>query len=406
MSQSSQVFLYPYPVVDGWLWFDDTYEGFNWKYLNSNIMKPGWIKNKQLHTEVLKRTDSEYKLAWQTPPREGESSGRIQIHTWEGTNFKYDSSNLPISGLITSLSIAENEEEPLFKMTDTKILWLNLNNSRKSLMMGENPIDTAATKQLPGANTLTVIPNIYADRDPRGVLFSGNDKIEGSEFGDFFNAGGGDDILDGNAGNDFLQGGSGSDKINGGDGVDWIEAGDGVSDELTGGPKSDVFVFGPNQGYKDIFDFYGPDKVQGEIERLGGYVNANNRNYIDQLTANIDQLVFWAPFADENGVFTKKKTVHPGSHWKNQVTVKNDEFGTEISIPGTTIFLWDTEAQFKKFDAGYQIYAMDVPFSSADLDIDSLISAAPSRMNFSDRDPVKGHNTEEGVDVIIGSIRE
>ena len=66
-----------------------------------------------------------------------------------------------------------------------------------------------------------------------GILFSGKDKIYGSNLGD---------ALSGYAGNDVLVGGAGNDTLNGGDGNDHITGGSG-RDFITGGAGADIFIY-------------------------------------------------------------------------------------------------------------------------------------------------------------------
>lgn len=91
--------------------------------------------------------------------------------------------------------------------------------------------------------------------------YAGNDRISGTNFGDYVDGGDHDDRVEGGNGNDTLLGGNGddellgqedNDRLEGGAGNDTLVGGDGRDilvpgqgrDRLTGGPFSDLFVFG------------------------------------------------------------------------------------------------------------------------------------------------------------------
>jgi Ca2+-binding RTX toxin-like protein len=88
---------------------------------------------------------------------------------------------------------------------------------------------------------------------------SGNDRIQGGD---------GHDIIAGGSGNDWLFGGAGNDRLNGGSGNDIIAGGAGA-DHMTGGNGYDVFIFrnatdiGTKSGAHDIVNDFqqGLDKL-------------------------------------------------------------------------------------------------------------------------------------------------
>jgi Ca2+-binding RTX toxin-like protein len=88
---------------------------------------------------------------------------------------------------------------------------------------------------------------------------SGNDRIQGGD---------GHDIIAGASGNDWLFGGAGNDRLNGGSGNDMIAGGAGA-DHMTGGNGYDVFIFrnatdiGTKSGAHDIVNDFqqGVDKL-------------------------------------------------------------------------------------------------------------------------------------------------
>ena len=384
-STSTTIHLYSHPLT----------QGFEWSNLNSNlVVEPGTLDGRRKgYTNIREQNQNVFQLEWKTP------DGRVQTHTWVGQGFAYDEDQVPSNGLIQALSISENGKD-LFKMENLAIQWPNLFNSRATLGIGPY-------LEFIGDTSVKYLPNIYADRDPRGYLFSGKDEVKGSPGTDFFNAGSGNDVVEGNGGNDFLQGGPGGDVIEGGDGRDWIEPGESERDEngflintfdsaddLWGGPGGDYFLIGENQGYKIIHDFKGPDKIYADFEALGGSSQAD----LEQMALEMDQIIFWVPSED----YTKRIAVHPGSYWKNNVSVKTGENYTEISIPGTTIAVPISQPGFE----GYKVYEMDLGYQGSTFDIDSMIGATARQISAGDISDRPSYTNTEGRPVIVDSIGE
>lgn len=82
----------------------------------------------------------------------------------------------------------------------------------------------------------------FAANNPQGAwnyLFSGNDTITGTSYGDDLAGGAGADTISGGSGNDFLDGMTGNDKLYGGNGNDVLHGGTGA-DRLDGGAGYDM----------------------------------------------------------------------------------------------------------------------------------------------------------------------
>lgn len=92
--------------------------------------------------------------------------------------------------------------------------------------------------------------------------------------GNSFNAGTGNDVVDGGAGNDFLSGGNGNDTLWGGTGADSLsgDVGDDTldggagNDSLTGGLGNDIYLFGKGDGQDTIVS--SSDTTAGRINTL------------------------------------------------------------------------------------------------------------------------------------------
>jgi len=83
----------------------------------------------------------------------------------------------------------------------------------------------------------------------------GDDRISGSDVGEFIRAWRGSDRIQGKGGDDHIKGGAGDDRINGGSGDDVLGGGRG-RDVLSGGTGRDRFVYeGINEGNDIIKDF-------------------------------------------------------------------------------------------------------------------------------------------------------
>lgn len=89
-------------------------------------------------------------------------------------------------------------------------------------------------------------------------LFAGKDQINLSPDQNFFDGGGGNDVIKGNAGIDTLDGDAGNDRLYGGAGHDYLIGGDG-NDILSGGEGNDV-LFGD---YSLNFILGGDDILSG-----------------------------------------------------------------------------------------------------------------------------------------------
>ena len=96
-----------------------------------------------------------------------------------------------------------------------------------------------------------------------------NDTIEGSSFGDYIAAWGGDDLVIGNEGDDLIDGGEGNDTLKGNLGADTLEGGDG-NDVLRGGAGNDMLLKG--DGNDRLFGGIGNDTLEGGrgVDRLHG----------------------------------------------------------------------------------------------------------------------------------------
>jgi Ca2+-binding RTX toxin-like protein len=99
--------------------------------------------------------------------------------------------------------------------------------------------------------------------------FNSHETIAGTKFGDYIDAGdgddteyggGGNDILIGNAGADHIYGEEGNDYIDGGDLPDFLDGGNG-NDEIHGGNDLDVLI--GNNGNDSLFGEAGADELQG-----------------------------------------------------------------------------------------------------------------------------------------------
>lgn len=124
---------------------------------------------------------------------------------------------------------------------------------------------------------------------------SEDDVIHGTDFGDTYNGGVGNDLIFGKDGDDQLQGGEGNDKLVGGNGNDVLEGGAG-NDRLLGGNGSDVLLGGDggdylnpgdNTNYDTIITGAGKDKViLSDI--VTGYVGLYHDDLDGRITVNID----------------------------------------------------------------------------------------------------------------------
>ena len=118
-----------------------------------------------------------------------------------GTDFIVDGSNLPTAGTVTGITLyASDFAVPLVGIDGLSLALTDLH----ARWFGPSP-----------GNVL-------------GLLLSGADTVNGSEFDDTLQGFGGTDTLEGLAGFDYLDPGRGADTIDGGDGLDMhiLEAGD------------------------------------------------------------------------------------------------------------------------------------------------------------------------------------
>jgi Ca2+-binding RTX toxin-like protein len=89
-----------------------------------------------------------------------------------------------------------------------------------------------------------------------------DDIIEGSSFGDYIAAWGGNDVVYGRGGDDLLDGGDGNDILRGNVGNDWMEGGAG-NDQMRGGLGDDNLR--PGVGNDRLFGGVGNDKLFGGL---------------------------------------------------------------------------------------------------------------------------------------------
>jgi Ca2+-binding RTX toxin-like protein/subtilisin-like proprotein convertase family protein len=113
-----------------------------------------------------------------------------------------------------------------------------------------------------------------------GDVFSGIERVIGSNFNDTLTGGTLGDRLDGGRGNDALAGGAGNDALYGNDGNDTLTGGLG-RDRLEGGAGSDVFLFGlatdsPAGLGDSIVDFGAGDLI--DLSALDADSDAGNGN--------------------------------------------------------------------------------------------------------------------------------
>ena len=203
---------------------------------------------------------------------------------YTGTNFTYDSSNIPTGGTITGLSDVSFSTS-IYDLSGfsvaatTWVQWVHDNN------------DAAATDMLFGGDDSILGGNL----DDRLDAFGGNDIVwgrggndtiiggngndhlygqspsGGTDGADSISGGLGSDYLQGNAGNDTLDGGEGSDRINGGKDNDLITGGIG-SDSVNGNAGNDSINGGDGndslRGGKDddlLTGGNGNDFLQGDL---------------------------------------------------------------------------------------------------------------------------------------------
>ncbi|WP_418152545.1 beta strand repeat-containing protein [Litorimonas sp. RW-G-Af-16] len=102
------------------------------------------------------------------------------------------------------------------------------------------------------------------DQDQILIERMGTDQAEaifGDNFGDYVQAGDGNDTLSSLGGDDWLEGGRGNDLMFGGTGDDRLEGGTG-NDTLNGGTGADTFIFGHSWGADRINDF---NALEGDV---------------------------------------------------------------------------------------------------------------------------------------------
>lgn len=128
------------------------------------------------------------------------------------------------------------------------------------------------------------------------VMGKGADTVEGTEEGDVFYGGAGNDSLNGLGGNDKINGGEGNDNLKGDGGNDTLKgddgndtlSGDGGSDELLGGAGSDRYVFSGAFGSDVIQDTDGQGSVViNGATMTGGKREEGNSYYEDKATGTI-----------------------------------------------------------------------------------------------------------------------
>lgn len=89
---------------------------------------------------------------------------------------------------------------------------------------------------------------------------SAGESIDGYASNDVMRGNGGNDVLRGLAGNDSIFGGDGSDFLGGDDGDDELIGGSG-NDQLSGGLGNDIYRFGAAQGFDEIADTSGINRI-------------------------------------------------------------------------------------------------------------------------------------------------
>ena len=182
--------------------------------------------------------------------------------TFSGLGVRYDSSEHPISGMITGIAFGHPDG-----VTYTE-LHISAPEFFNALVMGTYfPL-------LDGDDTVTL-----GDAGNRFIAYSGNDTVFGGQGQDYIYGGDGNDILYGGPGSDGLSGEDGndhlygqspnggpddSDALNGGNGSDYIQ-GNAGNDYLYGDDGSDRIQGG--QGDDHILGGEGNDTVNGNLGR-------------------------------------------------------------------------------------------------------------------------------------------
>jgi VCBS repeat-containing protein len=138
--------------------------------------------------------------------------------------------------------------------------------------------------------------------DGNDVIFGdgGNDFLEGGDGNDLVYGGADADVIYGGEGDDYLDGGDGSDRIYGQGGNDTIDGGDGGNAFLDGGDGNDVITGG--NGNENILGGSGDDKLAGSaiFEGEDYFPGFNKYAGQDTITGGAGADQFWLDFA-ENG---------------------------------------------------------------------------------------------------------
>ncbi|WP_409433212.1 calcium-binding protein [Litorimonas sp. RW-G-Af-16] len=132
------------------------------------------------------------------------------------------------------------------------------------------------------------------DQDQILIERMGTDGAEamfGDAFGDYIQAGDGNDTLSSLGGDDWLEGGRGNDLMFGGTGDDRLEGGTG-NDTLNGGTGADTFIFGHSWGADRINDF---NALEGDVLLFDDVfgLTSNTQLGIDYNSATNQTIVFY-----------------------------------------------------------------------------------------------------------------
>jgi len=198
---------------------------------------------------------------------------------YTGTNFTYDSSNIPTGGTITGLSDVSFSTS-IYDLSGfsvaatTWVQWVHNNDDAAARNMLFNGDDSILGGNIEDHLVAYAGNDIVWGRGGSDTILGGdgNDHLYGqspsggTDGADSISGGLGSDYLQGNAGNDTLDGAEGSDRINGGKdndlitggigadsvngnaGNDSIDGGDG-NDSLRGGKDDDVLTGGDGNDY-------------------------------------------------------------------------------------------------------------------------------------------------------------
>ncbi|MBM5811182.1 MAG: hypothetical protein FJ191_04350 [Gammaproteobacteria bacterium] len=124
------------------------------------------------------------------------------------------------------------------------------------------------------------------------VPTEGDDYLRGSSAADdSLDGRGGDDVLLGLGGADLLHGQDGSDFLQGGDGDDLLEGGAG-RDQLNGEAGNDTCRFGRGQGYDEIIDSAGSNRIELDTGIAAGNVTLYRTSSVGTLSSSQEATTF------------------------------------------------------------------------------------------------------------------